>query len=491
MVSQMTHAQLWDFILTWYWLPLSIIYLSVISTILIENRHPSKTIAWILVIVFIPIIGVVLYYFFGQKYIKEQHYKANHQYLQRKIAESWDQLDPWIRDSLQQLEGALKQQKDVFSFLAYERVSPPIANNKISLLINGEEKFPSLIRALKEAKHHIHLEYYIFEEDTIGLRILEILAQKAQEGVMVRLIIDGFGSSRLAKNQKFWRVKGVNIQVFMPVGFRSLANSNYRNHRKLALVDGKTAYIGGINVSDTYLNSSEKKLYWRDTSLRMEGAAVNVLQAYFYANWLITGGEEYALTADYFYTDPLESLGDATLSFAMSDPGSQASYTLESILIAIASATHRVSLCTPYFIPPDELSMALQLAAARGVVVELYLPAKSDSYIVQHASMSFLKPLLMRGVHVYFYQKGFLHAKTLIIDQQVAAIGTVNLDTRSFYINFESMAFVYDPTFVAEMLKQTEVDKENCTLLTLEEWMNRPKWKRGLDSICRLLAPIL
>lgn len=491
MLTQVSLSVVWEFILNWYWIPLGLVYLTVISTILIENRNPSKTIAWILVIVFLPILGVLLYYLFGQKYIKELHYKANHRHLQQRLNDSWDRLDPWIQDSLIQLEQGLHQKKDVFAFLAKERVSPPIPNNHVQLLTNGEEKFPALLRALKSAQDHIHLEYYIFEEGSVGLRILKILTQKAEEGVKVRLLIDGFGSAALAKKARKWQKKGLELQVFMPVGIRSMANNNYRNHRKLALIDGSIAFIGGINISDKYFNAPGEEHYWRDTALKIEGAAVNVLQTYFFANWILAGGEDYKLTSSYFYTEPLQAKGNTTLTFAMSDPGSISSITMEALLLAISSASKRVILCTPYFIPTDELSTALQLAVARGVHVELFLPARSDSYIVQHASMSFLKPLLQRGVQVYLYEKGFIHAKTFIVDDALAGVGTVNLDTRSFYINFESMAILYDPNLVEQMMIQTQIDKQGSRLLTLDAWMNRPSWKRGLDSLCRLLAPLL
>src|SRR5690606_9208503 len=199
----------------------------------------------------------------------------------------------------------------------------------------------------------------------------------------------------------------------------------------------------------------------------------------------------FSLRDGYFYTAPLAPVGEAAVSFAFCDPGSVAPFNMEALLIGIAEAEESIQLCTPYFIPSDELSTALQLAAGSGVRVELMLPARSDSFVVQHASFSFLKPLLARGVSVYLYEKGFLHAKTACIDGKLAYIGTVNLDIRSFYINFEVSAIIHDDTLCKGLANQFELDKLDSTHLNMEKWLMRPRWKRGVDSVCRLVAPLL
>jgi len=480
------------FVSDWFWLPLLLIYLGIILTILIENRNPTKTIAWILVIVFLPLVGMILYYLFGQKFRKIQSFRTLNIAQSKRLMERWGNLNPIIEANLKQINKQIGPLSRVYKFLANQHISPLVLNNRVDLLINGEQKFPALIRALEEAQHHIHLEYYIFEIDRIGQQILDILKAKAREGVEVRLLVDAFGSPRLAKQAKKLRKEGIEVAVFLPVDFSSLADSNYRNHRKLALVDGQIAFVGGINIDDRYINSAEGKgKYWRDTSVRIEGYSVNVLQAYFWMDWHFAGGQPFEVNEQHLYVASPEPPGQAAVSYAFSDPGSEAPYCMEALLIAISEAEECIRLCTPYYIPSDELDTALQLAAASGIRVELMIPHQSDSYIMQHASLSYLKPLLRRNVSVYLYEKGFIHAKTVSVDGKLAFVGTVNLDTRSFYINFETSVLISEPKFCKAMVDQFEFDKTHSTLLTRQGWWARPKWKRSIDSICRLLAPLL
>ncbi|HLW50513.1 MAG TPA: cardiolipin synthase [Sphingobacteriaceae bacterium] len=480
------------FVSDWFWLPLLLIYLGIILTILIENRNPTKTIAWILVIVFLPLVGMILYYLFGQKFRKIQSFRTLNIAQSKRLMERWGNLNPIIEANLKQINKQIGPLSRVYKFLANQHISPLVLNNRVDLLINGEQKFPALIQALEEAQHHIHLEYYIFEIDRIGQQILEILKAKAREGVEVRLLVDAFGSPRLAKQAKKLRKEGIEVAVFLPVDFSSLADSNYRNHRKLALVDGQIAFVGGINIDDRYINSAAGKgKYWRDTSVRIEGYSVNVLQAYFWMDWHFAGGQPFEVNEQHLYVASPEPPGQAAVSYAFSDPGSEAPYCMEALLIAISEAEECIRLCTPYYIPSDELDTALQLAAASGIRVELMIPHQSDSYIMQHASLSYLKPLLRRNVSVYLYEKGFIHAKTVSVDGKLAFVGTVNLDTRSFYINFETSVLISEPKFCKAMVDQFEFDKTHSTLLTRQGWWARPKWKRSIDSICRLLAPLL
>lgn len=486
-----TVSQVTQWIAQWYWVPLLLVYVAIISTILIENRNPTKTIAWIMVIVFLPVIGMIVYYLFGQKFKKVKVFRVQSREKHVRLLRVWDRLNPIMDDNINTLQHSIGQLSRVFTFLKNQRIAPPSLNNEVSLLINGEQKFPALIQAIRNAQHHIHLEYYIFDPDHIGNEIISLLEEKVSAGVMVRVIVDAFGSPTLKRHRKRLAEKGIQFVVFLPVSFSSLANSNYRNHRKIAIIDGHTAFLGGINISDRYINKGKQAVFWRDTSVKIKGEAANVLQTQFWLNWHLARGEPFHLRDGYFHTAPINPQFYAGVSFAFSDPGSVAPFNMEAMLIGIAEATASIQLCTPYFIPSDELSTTLQLAAASGVKVELMLPAQSDSFIVQHASFSFLKPLLERGISVYLYEKGFLHAKTICIDGKLAYIGTVNLDIRSFYINFEASAIIADPQLCAQLMAQFEADKSESALLTLETWLQRHRWKRGMDSVCRLLAPLL
>lgn len=480
-----------DFILQWYWVPLLVLYVGVISAILIENRNPTKTVAWILVIIFLPILGLILYYFFGQKFVKVKKIKRINKKLALRLEKKWKELDPLMESFIQDIHEEIGDLSKVFRLMKTERLSSPTLDNEVQLLINGEEKFKYLLEDLAAARHSIHMEYYIFELGTIGRQVLDLLNRKAEEGVKVRLIVDSFGSPDLVKYMCKQKDSKIEFHAFLPVTFTSLANSNYRNHRKICVIDGMIGYVGGINISDRYINSAEKKNYWRDTSVRVRGLAINLLQISFWNSWNQTDGESFNLEEGYLHLKGLETKGTAGVGFVSSDPASLGPYNMEALLIAIGEANSKIQLCTPYYIPSEELERALIIAASSGVQVELMVPKHSDSYLVHHASYSFLKPLLERGVKVYLYNKGFLHAKTAVFDDKLAFVGTVNLDIRSFYINYEIAAVISDPDFAKQASRQFELDKQHAELMTLKTWKSRPASKRALDSLCRLLAPLL
>lgn len=483
-----------NFLKTWYWIPLVFIYLGVIVTILIENRNPSKTMSWIMVIAFFPVIGFLLYYLFGQKFSKVKRIKEVNEAQAARLQQEWERLEPYMEKGIAKITARIGNLSRVFTFLKNERLSSPTLGNKVKLFINGEQKFPDFLQALREAKQSIHLEYYIYEYDNIGREVLEILEAKADAGLQVRLLLDSIGSARMVRHMERNKQTKIEFHECMPVEFTSLANSNYRNHRKIAVIDGNIGYIGGINISDRYINqpSEKKQVYWRDTAVRIEGPAVNMLQISFWNSWNLADGNPFKLDERYLRNiTEGEQLGESDVSFVASDPGSIGPYNMEAILVGIGEADKKVQLVTPYYVPSDELATALKVAAASGIDVELLLPEHSDSYIVQHASLSFIKPLLERGVKVYFYKKGFIHAKTITIDGKISYIGTVNLDIRSFYINYEIAAIISDPTLCGQMEEQFERDKLESELMTLEKWKERKAWKRAIDSICRLLAPLL
>ncbi len=481
------------FVKKWYIIPVVFMYIGVIVTILIENRNPTKTISWILVIFFLPVIGLILYYFFGQttKKLKKIRKAQKDQY--ERISKELKKYEKRIDSQILKIQNEIDGLSQVFQYLRNERISVPTLYNDVKLLINGEEKFKYLLESLKGAKHSIHLEYYIFELDNIGTKILNILEEKYQEGVEVRLIIDSFGSPKLirylSKNKERFHFEW---QAFLPVTFASLADSNYRDHRKIAVIDGDIGYVGGINISDRYINREENNLYWRDTSVRIEGDAVGLLQINFWDIWNQTDGAPFSLREDKIKElYKVKTKKYTAVSFALCDPASPAPYSMESILISLGQAKEKIQLITPYYIPNEELETALMSIAATGVQVELIIPKRGDSNIVRHASFSFLKPLLKRGVKVYLYNKGVIHAKTINVDNKLSFVGTVNLDIRSFYINYEIMAVISDEQFCMQMDRQFETDKQNSDLLTLEGYYSRKKWKRGIDSLCRLLAPLL
>ncbi len=469
-----------------------LVYAFIIITILSENRNPSKSLAYILVLIFLPFIGLLVYYFVGRKPVfKKLVFKKKRIIDQQKMHHFYKQLAPQMEERLQMLEQNISDMALPFRYLYYQEQSLISTGNAAILLRNREEKFPALFEALENAKSHIHLEYYILTADDVGNRIADILIQKQKEGIEIRVIVDDVGSNHIKDLPKRFKEAGITLLKTMPVAFSSLANSNYRNHRKIAIIDSTIAFIGGINLDERYWNNKKHKLYWRDTAVRIEGPAVNLLQVQFFLSWFFAGGRDDFSGDDHYFNRNTENIGNAIIAIAASGPGSSILYIMETILLAISQAKKSIHICTPYFIPNEQLTSALVIAASNGIDVELILPSRSDSFIVQHASFSFIKPLLQRGVKVFLYKKGFIHAKTISIDHSLAFIGTVNMDTRSFFLNFEITSLIYETGLCHALENMFAEDRNDSHLVTLKQWENRPAIQRGLDSICRLVAPLL
>jgi cardiolipin synthase A/B len=487
-----TPHTIWDFIKEWYWIPMVLIFADIIITIISENRNPSKSLAYILVLIFLPVIGLLVYYFVGRKPVfKKLVLKKMRLVAEQKMRQYYKRLAPQMEERLQLLEQNIGGLAFPFRYLYYQNQSLISTGNAVTLLNNGEEKFVALFSALENAKSHIHLEYYIFAADDVGNHITDILLKKYAEGLEVRVIVDDVGSKHFKKIERRLQKTGIPVLKTMPVAFLSLANSNYRNHRKIVVVDGSIGFIGGINLDERYCNNGKHQLYWRDTAVRIEGPAVNLLEVQFFLSWFFAGGKDDYRDDDHYFNRAMGKKGEAIIAIAASGPSSPVPYIMETILLAISQAKKSIRICTPYFIPNDQLTTALVIAAANGVEVELMLPEKSDSFIVQHASFSFIKPLLQRDVKVFLYEKGFIHSKTISIDNSLAFIGTVNMDTRSFFLNFEITSIIYEPDFCVALEQSFENDKQNSHLITMAYWKNRTVIQKGFDSVCRLVAPLL
>lgn len=380
--------------------------------------------------------------------------------------------------------------------LLTESTSPLTSDNEVTLLLNGENKFPELIRALKAAKQHIHIEYYIVEDDETGKEIESVLIQKAGEGVQVRFIYDDYGSRSIRKTLvPRLRNAGIKAYPFFKVRFITLANRlNYRNHRKIVVIDGKTGFLGGINISDRYVNTTERanKVFWRDTHLRLDGPAVQYLQYLFLCDWNFCA--DAPLEPDNLLFPPLSSipkLGNKIVQIAASGPDSETPIILYSIIQAINLASKEILISTPYFVPNESLLDALRIASLGGLKIKIILPLKSDSSIVDLAVQSYYNELLSVGIEIYRYQKGFMHAKTIVFDGQLAMVGTSNMDIRSFDLNFEVNAIVYDKE-IAEKLQETFYDdlKDSVRVDTLD-WGNRTAIRKLTEKAFRLISPLL
>ena len=395
-------------------------------------------------------------------------------------------------ESIKASDMEVDQNRELAQMLSKELRSPLTRKNKVKLLINGEEKFPEVLQALRNAKHHIHMEYYIYEQDEIGEQIEEVLIQKAMEGVQVRFIYDDFGSPSIKrKTEERMKKVGIEIYPFHKVLFYLLANRlNYRNHRKIIIIDGQTAFTGGINVSDKYINKKTSKLFWRDTHLRIDGPGVFYLQYLFLSDWNFCCGKNIQPETLHFVVNTSKG-DDAYVQVAASGPDSLQPSVLFSLLQAIYLAKKELLITTPYFIPGDSILEAIRIAALSGLSVKLLVPGICDSKLVNAASRSYYEDLLLAGVEIYLYQKGFVHAKTLVADGMLSVIGTANMDYRSFELNFEVNVLVYDQVLSEQLRSVFFNDLEDAEKIDPQRWCKRPAYKQLPEKLARLFSPVL
>ncbi len=464
--------------------------------VIYDTRSSVKTLAYLLLVVFIPVLGIGFYFLFGINYRKRKLYNkklTEGEGLAKKLKED---ISRYSRRTLEQGSDGIKRNKELAILLVNDNLSPLATGNHIKVLINGENKFPEVIQALLAAKDHIHIEYYIYEDDEIGRTIENILIQKAQEGVTVRFIYDDFGSRSIRKKLvPRLRSAGVQASPFYKVYFILFANRlNYRNHRKIIVIDGKTGFVGGINVSDRYINQSpdKNKLFWRDTHLRIDGPGVHYLQYLFMCDWNFCVGDDLQ-PAEAFFPSPsaIPAAGNKVVQIAASGPDSDTPTILFSLLQAINLATKEILITTPYFIPGESLMDALIVASMSGVSVKLLAPGISDSVMVNAAARSYYDDLLHAGVEIYLYKKGFIHAKTMVTDNSMAIVGTANMDYRSFDLNFEVNAVVYDDEIANELTRVFYEDLKDAEKIDPEKWINRPVYKRLMEKTARLVSPLL
>ena len=455
-----------------------------------EKRSPYKTAAWILALLLLPVFGVIFYLFFGQEYRKKKLFsrkgiKSLNQYRKLSITQLRQ-----FEHIYQNLPPEIMAKESIIRLLLKNSNALLTSGNRLKILNDGEETFRSIFKAIESAKHHVHLEYYILEDDKIGNKLKDLLIRKSLEGVEVRIIIDDVGSWGLSnKFIRELRNNGVEIYPFMEVRFPRLTSRvNYRNHRKIAIVDGKIGFLGGINFADRYLEGIKRIGPWRDTHLRIEGDAVKCLQIVFSSDWYIVIHEN--LNGE-LYFPVLPKREGVPVQISASGPDSDWDSIGQAFFSMIAGAKSKVYIVTPYLMPPREIVYALKTAAMRSVDVRILIPHKSDSRIPKWSSFSYVGDLLEAGVHIYFYQAGFIHSKYIVVDSVLSTIGTTNLDFRSLETNFEVNAFVYDKAFSIRLEKLFKLDLQNSMEVKIEEWKKR-KWNHKVrESLAHLVSPLL
>ncbi len=471
-----------------------LVALATVIKIIVDTRNPVKSLAYILFVVFVPVIGIAVYLSIGVNYRKRKFYKQKG----TENAVLYEELKRYINQHSEkeiadhpELYG---EQANTVRMLLRESVSPLASTKELKLLINGEQKFPEVIKAMQAAKHHIHIEYYIYNDDEIGNALKDMMIAKAKEGVKVRFIYDDFGSHIIRKRiVPALQAAGVEVYPFYKIRLFALANRlNYRNHRKIIIVDGDTAFIGGINVDDRYINSGKNELFWRDTHMMLKGNAVASLQYIFMTDWhFCTNDEkEFRVKPCYFPFDHTEAPVNH-VQIAASGPDSTSADIMLSCVGVIVKSKQRLYMTTPYFIPNETIVDAIKFAALGGVDVRLLVPGISDSRFVNAASCSYYEELLQAGVRIYRYQKGFVHAKTMVSDYNLAVIGTANMDIRSYDLMFEVNALVFSGEMNEQLCEAFFNDLKDSKEITYDEWKQRSKWKQFGELCARLLSPML
>lgn len=478
----MDEAGIWGIVAV---LAFRLVYLAVILftivIVLLDNRNPVKTMAWILVLVFLPVVGLAFYFFFGRNTRKER--------LISKKGFSRLSKRPMAEYQAQEALGDFTGRNQLIPF--FHRVSNalPFEGNDVQVFTDGYSMYQELFRRIAKAKHHIHLEFYIFENDAVGRLLRDLLIDKAREGVSVRLLYDDVGCWDV--NPMFYDemlCEGIEVRSFLKVRFPQFTSKvNYRNHRKLAIIDGKVGFIGGMNIALRYLKGVPWGV-WRDTHICLKGKAVYGIQTAFLTDWFAV---DRTLLTSAQYFPKMDTVGTSVAQIVTSDPVGEWHDIMLGLVKAISCAQRYIYVETPYFLPTEQVMAAFQTAALSGVDVRLMIPKKADAFITHKGTMSYLDELMKSGVKVYFYRAGFLHSKLWVADDEWASVGSTNLDFRSFEHNFEANAFFYDEKTVCTMKEIFLEDMRKCMTLSQKIWDKRSFKNKIVESVVRLLAPLL
>ena len=457
--------------------------LTVIGVVLSENRNPVKSMAWVLVLILLPIMGLVIYLIFGRSLKGMSLISRSHLRELRRMNDfplsNEQQLN--LTDSSRQLIA-----------LAGKLVGPHLfVGNGIDVFTTGKDKFEALKRDLRAAKDYIHLQYFIIENDATGAELIELLIEKARQGVKVRVLYDYVGSFYMKPSVlKKMRAAGIEVHPFLKLTLMQFAfRVNWRNHRKIVVIDGNVGYVGGMNIADRYVIGDKKWIPWRDTHLRITGEAVAVLQYSFAIDWDFTTSD--LLTSPTMHYEQTPESPDYMVQMLGSGPTSRWNNISVVFFKAITLAKRCVYIQTPYFLPSDSLLKALQSAALAGIDVRLMIPRQSDSAMLRLATGSYMKECLLSGIKIYLYEPTIMHAKVLIVDDEFVTTGSTNFDFRSFEHNFEFNTLIYSKEFNQKMKAIFEADMEQCTRLLLSKWKQRPLLQKALESVVRLISPIL
>lgn len=478
-------------ILTWLILLLNLTF--AVTIIFFERRDIGTTWAWLLVLFFLPLIGFFIYIFFGRLIktqnfyeVEEEKRAAYHHHVENQLDQLDRSIDPFTHPLL------LKHRR--LSRLNLVSTNALVTfRNDIDVLHDGKLKFERLFQDIEEATQEINIQYYIIQNDPLGQSLISLLTKQAKNGVRVRLLYDAVGSRALKrKHFKDLLAHGGEVKSFFPSRLGVNFRINNRNHRKLCILDGKVGYIGGFNVGDEYLGKDEHFGYWRDVHLRIRGEAVGELLERFLLDWnrSVPTKEKEDKDAFVWPVERVQAAG-SPVQIVTSGPNSSTEHLKNMLVKMISQAKDTIYIQTPYFIPDASFLDACRIALMAGTKIKIMIPNKPDHMFVYWATFANAAELVRYGAEVYTYEEGFLHAKTLVIDGEVASIGTTNIDARSFHLNFEISALVFDKGVAQSVIDAFERDKTRAERLTIERYETRTRWIRFKESVSRLLSPIL
>jgi len=471
------------------WIIYLITILFIIILVVQQKGDPLKTISWVIVLLLLPVIGIVFYFYFGQNYRREKIFnRKGLSDLERMRDFSHMQIDE-LPDKEFLKNPKIKSKLHIITLLLNNSKALLSEHNSLKIYTYGKDAFDVILNDIENAKKHIHLEYYIIEDDKIGRKVRDLLIKKAKEGIDVKVIYDDMGSWSLSnKFLKPMEEAGIQIHAFLPVRFPYFTNKiNFRNHRKIVVVDGEIGHVGGMNIADRYIEGISNLVMWLDMKLRIIGEAVHSLQVIFLTDWYFV--TQHALNDDTYF--PTHNVCEKRLvQITASGPDSDWASIMQAYFAAIATATDHIYIASPYFIPNESILTALKTANMGGVDVRIMLPFKSDSHLVYRSTLSFVNELLDAGVKIYFYSKGFNHAKLMLVDGIFASIGTANMDIRSFDQNFEVNALIYDEETTARLESLFLEDIKTCKFYTKEEWESRHWLNNTKEAMARLLSPL-
>ncbi len=457
----------------------------IILRLLLNGMRPTLTLAWILAVLTIPVGGMFMYLMLGRNRRKNKLFKLKRtptvEVFMQKVTEQSSSLSREEFD----------EHSKIVPLLTHNTHFYPTAGNKVKLLKNGKATFEAIFNALQSAQNFIYLEYYIFEEGELTSVLFELFKEKIDKGVKVYILYDGIGSLSLSKKYlKKLEEIGVRVHRFLPIRFGSFLSSiNYRNHRKIIVVDDKIAFTGGINVSDKYVKEDTVLGRWYDMHLQIQGPAVNSLKAIFALDWYMISKDESIL--DISYAANAQSKGKSSVQIVHSGPDDDFSSTHQMYFSMINEAKDYVYITNPYIIPGESILDSLKIAAMSGVDVRLLLSEKSDNIIVRWCVRSYFERLLQAEVKIYLFPDGFLHSKTIVVDDTISSVGTTNLDIRSFEQNYEVNAVIYDDNFAKELKEVFLSDCDKSMLLNYDSYLQRPWLHKLKEGGAKIFSPIL